>query len=994
MKKVSFLLVLFLLLNILGLGAVNPVLAADPPAAPTSLTAVTGLDNLGEPLINLSWTDNSTSETGFKIERSESADGVFFQISTVGPNVKVFSDTGLTRETTYWYRVKAYNEAGDSLPSNVASATTFPPRPSAPTGLTATAATDSQINLSWTDTSDNEKGFKIERKTATSDYQQIVAVGANITAYADTGLSSGITYTYRIRAYNDGGNSDYSSVASATTGGKPSAPAGLTAVAVSGSQINLTWTDTSNNEAGFKIERKTGSGNFVQIITVGPNTTVYSDTGLSTGITYTYRIRAYNDAGDSEYCTEASAVTGVIPAAPSNLAAAAVSNSQINLTWTDNAGNETGFKIERKAAGGSFTQIAIVGANAAAYSDTGLSTGITYTYRVRAYNSVGDSAYCTEASAVTGVTPTTPSSLAAVAVSSSRIDLTWTDRSNNETGFKIERKEAGGSYSQIATVAANTTTYSNTGLSADKTYYYRVRAYNSAGNSAYSNEVSVTTSVPAAPSNLSATTLSNTEIYLYWDDNSNNETGFKIERKKAGGSYSQIDTVEANVTTYTDSGLSTNTTYYYRVRAYNSIGNSTYCTEVSAATTFLGSPSNLVAETVSSSQINLFWTDNAGNETGFRIERRTSGGSYTQIATVGANVTTYSNTGLQNNTTYYYRVRAYNSTADSAYSNESSATTGAVPSAPSNLTAATVSSSQINLSWKDNSNNELGFKIERKTAGGSYVQIAALGANTTAYSDTGLSSNTTYYYRVRAYNAVGNSAYSNETTVATGVPAAPTKLTATAVSRDKIMLTWMDNAYNETGFKIERKTGGGSYAQIATLGANTTVYSDTGLSAGTTYYYRVRAYSSTGNSVYSNEAGAAITAEAEKVIILNIGRTAYYVNNQRQEMDATPIISEGRAFLPIRYVADVIGAVLGWDRYEQKATVTFKGKVIELWIGKYTARVDGEPRLIDAQNLNVKPIIVPPGRTMLPLRFISESLGCQVDWNSTSQEIKVTYPAP
>lgn len=991
MKKVGFLLVFFLLFNMVWLGAGNMVFATNPPQAPTNLTA-TAVSSTG---INLSWTDNANTETGFKIERGTSESGTFVEISAVAHDVTTFSDTGLTPNTAYWYRVRAYNSSVDSEYSNVATATTFPLPPSAPTGLTAAAASSSQINLSWTDTSGNETGFKIERKSGTGIFQQIVIAGANITAFSDTGLSPGVTYTYRLRAYNSGGDSDYTNEAFVTTGGIPSAPAGLAAVAVSGSQVNLAWSDTSNNETGFKIERRTGSGSFVEIISVGANTTAYSDTGLSSGVAYTYRIRAFNDAGNSLYSNEAAATTGLVPAAPSNLAAAAVSSTQVNLTWTDNSNNETGFKIERKTGSSSYTQITIVGANVTTYSDTGLSAGITYTYRVRAYNSVGDSPYSSEASVTAGVAPAAPSNLVATPVSTSQINLTWTDNSNNETGFKVERRTTGGSYTQIAVVGANTTTFANSGLSASTSYSYRVRAYNSWGDSSYSDEASSITSLPAAPTNLAATTLSNTQIQLTWTDNAGNETGFLIERKTAGGSYVQMDAVGANVTIYTNSGLSSNTTYTYRVRAHNPVGNSAYSNEANAVTTFIAAPSNLAATTLSNTQIQLTWTDNSNNEAGFKIERKTDGGSYTQIATVGANVTTYSNTGLVDNTTYFYRVRANNSSADSEYSNEVSATTGAVPAAPSNLIVAALSGTQISLSWRDNSNNGLGFKVERKIVGGSYTQIAVVGANTTAYSDTGLSSNTTYFYRVRAYNSIGNSAYSQEVSAATGVPAAPAALTATAVSKEKIMLTWIDNATNETGFSIERKTAGGSYTQVASVSANTTVYSDAGLSAGTVYHYRVRAHNAIGNSSYSNEAVSTTAAEPERITVnLNIGKTAYYLNGQRKQMDATPIISEGRTLLPIRYVAEAIGAALAWDSSQQKTTITFKSRVIELWIGKNTARVDGEPRLIDPQNLNVKPIIIPPGRTMLPLRFIGESLGCQVDWNPTLQEVKVTYSAP
>jgi len=177
----------------------------------------------------------------------------------------------------------------------------------------------------------------------------------------------------------------------------------------------------------------------------------------------------------------------------------------------------------------------------------------------------------------------------------------------------------------------------------------------------------------------------------------------------------------------------------------------------------------------SANQINLSWQDNSDNEDSFKIERKTQGGSYTQIATVGANVTSYADVGLNSGTSYCYRVRAYNAGGDSSYSNEACATTPInPPNAPSNLNATASSSSQIDLSWQDNSNNEDGFKIERKIQGGSYSQIATVGANVTSYSNTGLNSGTTCCYRVRAYNAAGNSGYSNEscaTTLSAGTAA-------------------------------------------------------------------------------------------------------------------------------------------------------------------------------------------------------------------------------
>jgi hypothetical protein len=111
-------------------------------------------------------------------------------------------------------------------------------------------------------------------------------------------------------------------------------------------------------------------------------------------------------------------------------------------------------------------------------------------------------------------------------------------------------------------------------------------------------------------------------------------------------------------------------------------------------------------------------------------------------------------------------------------------------------------------------------------------------------------------------------------------------------------------------------------------------------------------------------------------------------NSKRMVMDTPPIIHEGRTFMPIRYIADNVGATVAWNQDEQKATITSSGKIIELWIGNNTARVDGTMIKIDVANDDVTPILT-GGRTMLPLRFIAEQLGCQVDWNEATQEINI-----
>ena len=184
------------------------------------------------------------------------------------------------------------------------------------------------------------------------------------------------------------------------------------------------------------------------------------------------------------------------PNAPSGLAAGSATSSSLTLTWTDNSSNETGFKIERSTSPSSgFTQIATVGANVTSYTSTGLSASTVYFYNVRAYNAVGDSAYANTASGQTlpgaVVPPNAPSGLATGSATSSSLTLTWTDNSSNETGFKIEYSASSMvPFTQIATVGPNVTTYVVTGLSASTVYRFRVRAYNTAGDSDYSNTAS------------------------------------------------------------------------------------------------------------------------------------------------------------------------------------------------------------------------------------------------------------------------------------------------------------------------------------------------------------------------------------------------------------------------------------------------------------------------------------------------------------------------
>src|SRR5439155_15609330 len=295
--------------------------------------------------------------------------------------------------------------------------------------------------------------------------------------------------------------------------------------------------------------------------------------------------------------------------------------------------------------------------------------------------------------------------------------------------------------------------------------------------------------------------------------------------------------VLGNVTSYKDTGLSAGSKCYYEVAATNGAGTSAFSNVANATTTATQSPpaapSNLTAGAVSTNEIDLTWTNNASNANGFVVNRSSDGVTFSQLAVLG-NVTSYKDTGLSAGSKCYYEVAATNGAGTSAFSNMANATTTAAqspPAAPSNLTAGAVSTSEIDLTWTNNASNASGFVVNRSTDGVTFSQLAVLG-NVTSYKDTGLSAGSKCYYEVAATNGAGTSAFSNvanaTTTAAQSPPAAPSNLTAGAVSTSEIDLTWTNNASNASGFVVNRSTDGVTFSQLAVLG-NVTSYKDTGL---------------------------------------------------------------------------------------------------------------------------------------------------------------------
>jgi FtsP/CotA-like multicopper oxidase with cupredoxin domain len=391
----------------------------------------------------------------------------------------------------------------------------------------------------------------------------------------------------------------------------PNAPTGL-AYTITGTGNNarvvLTWNDNSINETSFVIQKMDWLGNWSDVGTVLSPLNVDNTHGMksftvpgayNTALAYRYRVVARNTVGyglefPAMSAQSASEVVtlGNPPLAPTNLVATLQTGPQVRLTWRDNATNENGFIIERSTDGVNFTFLV----NAPARNNTGnatftdttvrnATTGMTYTYRVAAANVAGNSAFSNNAAMAVPLpgVPLTPTSLAGTLIAGPQIRLTWRDNANNETGFVVERSTDGANFTQVATAPAlsgtGTVTFTDTTIqkaATDLNYTYRVKAVNSSFSSAsvVSSEIHVP-ALPSTPINLTAVTGPNAtrtrSVILTWIDNSNNETGFTIQRATNSLFTQGLTTVIVgdNVTTLTQTGLSPNTQYWYRIRANN-----------------------------------------------------------------------------------------------------------------------------------------------------------------------------------------------------------------------------------------------------------------------------------------------------------------------------------------------------------------------------------------------------------------------------------------
>ncbi|MBN1676554.1 MAG: fibronectin type III domain-containing protein [Kiritimatiellae bacterium] len=684
-----------------------------------------------------------------------------------------------------------------------------PTPPSAPSGLTAAAQSWSQIRLTWQDNSGDEDGFRIDRRVSgvtewTADH---ASVGAGVTSYTDTGLTAETKYYYRVRAYSAAGVSVESNVADATTPANPAGPADwaqlptLTtnhleevqfvsattgwAVGWHGTILKTTNGGTSWTFQNSGVTEELISLHFVSASkgwVVGYNgTLLYTDNGgatwqkknlgTSNGLQSVYFvdentgwvfgngrfIRKTTDGGATWQAQTCPISTFLLCGRfiDRNVGYVSCGNGQVlkttngGATWTALSPGSTGYMLSlavldantvwvcgqdgvvyRTTDGGASWTLALntgytahsiffvdrnrayIGSNGARIYET-LNGGGSWGYQRLAQWTLSvhwpdaSHGYAVGGNGVMYRTtlgdpgpqpPAAPSGLAATASSASAIEVSWTDNSPDEAGFKLDRRQTGTTdWIRVAELGANATRHTDSGLPAGTKFYYQVKAYNAAGNSAYSNIGAATTASAAQPAiavsttNISVSCASGADAadvtFQVWNGGSGTlaytlvESSSRLDVAPGSGTSTGSAAKQTHTVTFHTASLALGT--HERTITVQDDGSGAVPASVDIAVSITvaesapAAPGALAAAALSDSRIRLSWQDNSDNETGFRIDRRQSGTAdwTADHATVAADVSLYTDAGLPAETKFYYRVKAYNAAGISPVSAVADATT-------------------------------------------------------------------------------------------------------------------------------------------------------------------------------------------------------------------------------------------------------------------------------------------------------------------------------
>ncbi len=569
-----------------------------PPTVPAGLTGMSGYTTA-----SLSWTPSTDNigVTGYNVYRctppaaGQPCTGVWLANTTM-PG---YGDSSLTANTLYNYQVQAFDFAGNNSPlSPTLGLLTYRTTADSATNLVATAISAQEIDLSWSApaSSTGLSQYLIFGGTSASNLQQIAVRPSTQTTYKNLNLAPGASYYYGIVAVEEGIDAPMSNTASLATLPLPNPPSNVIG-APAPTTIVLTWQE--NLQPGalpisyYEILQGTSPGKMTEV--AQKSDTTYTATSLSPNTVYYFEIQAVDTGHDSSAPSIQIAVTTLpMPAAPVGVTATASSATTVTVTWSETM-PPGGLAIQyynilRGTSPTGLTQLA--SRTASSFIDTTVSPSATYYYAIEAADTAGDvSPMSALAQVTTFAPPAAPVNVTATANSATRVTVAWSEslppNSLPIQGYNIFRGTSPGGLAQVASKTASP--FTDTGASANTTYYYAIEAVDTAGDVSPMSAVATVTmpAPPAAPLGVAATANSATRVTVVWSESlPSNGLPIQYYNLFRGTSPSGLSQVSERIASpFVDTSVSPNTTYYYAIEAVDTGGDVSSLSATAAATT-------------------------------------------------------------------------------------------------------------------------------------------------------------------------------------------------------------------------------------------------------------------------------------------------------------------------------------------------------------------------------------------------------------------------
>ncbi len=751
--------------------------------------------------------------------------------------------SGLTNNTTYEWQVRSVCSASER--SGYTASSTFRTVCAVPTGLSSSALA-TKATLSWYLSSGTGASFDLQyRASGQTDWTTIS--GITTTAYSLTGLSTGLTYEYRIRTNCSGGDySDYSSTSTFTTSCRPVDY--LSTASLTYNAVTLNWSHYSA-EAGTLYElryRVAGTSDWTTIssLIISYSNGTYSLTDLTNNTTYEWQIRSVCSASASSPFTAGPSFTTQC-VKPEYGYANSYANSA-SLFWSGTVANLYEMRYRATGSTGSANWTTISNLTTASYSLTGLSSSTNYEWQVRSRCAEGVYSDFSTSSTFKTLACPAPGSLNTGTIQAHTAQLSWYD-SYAEPGKTYElryRATGAADWTSISslTISYSYGAYSLTGLTNNTTYEWQVRSVCSASERSDYTASSTFRTVCPIPTGLSSSALA-TKATLSWYQPYGTSTLFDLQYRAIGTpDWTTISGI--TTTAYSLTGLSTGLTYEYRIRTNCSGGDYSDYSSTSTFTTSCRPVDYLSTASLTYNAVTLNWSHySAEAGTLYELRYRAIGApDWTPISglTASNGYGTYSLTGLINNTTYEWQMRSVCSASErSAYT--ASNTFRTVCPIPTGLSSS-VSATRATLFWYLSSGIGASFDVQYR-ASGQTDWTTVSGLTTTAYSLTGLNTGLTYEYRIRT-NCSGSD-YSDYSAINTFTTACKpvSSLYTNAVTYNSVSLSWYVPIAEPTTYELRyRPVGAPNWSTISSLTANSTsvTYTLAGLTNNTTYEWQLK----------------------------------------------------------------------------------------------------------------------------------------------------------